>query len=170
MNRYTVLSKIVIVQRVASNSSPTKRVVALGASNTAGYGVGAEYAYPKCIAMLLRQREIDIEVINSGVSGNTTSEMLARLDRDVPAGTNVVLFQPGSNDDRRGIPVTVKEGNIATITERLRQRDIVVIRVAAAFEAVRPGNLQPDGIHYTKVGHALIARLLVDEVAKALGF
>jgi lysophospholipase L1-like esterase len=44
----------------------------------------------------------------------------------------------------------------------------VVIRVAAAFEAARPENLQPDGIHYTKEGHALIARLLADEVATAL--
>ena len=64
--------------------------------------------------------------------------------------------------------MAVRERNIATITERLRQRGIVVIRVAAAFETARLGNLQLDGIHYTKTGHALIARLLVDEVATAL--
>jgi acyl-CoA thioesterase-1 len=118
---------------------------------------------------LLRKRHLAVEVINSGVSGDTTGEMLARLDRDVPAGTCVVLFQPGSNDERRGIPKAVRERNISSITARLRQREIVVIRVAVAFEAARQGNLQPDGIHYTKVGHALIARLLVDEVATALG-
>jgi acyl-CoA thioesterase-1 len=155
---------------MAGYSNTTRVVVALGASNTAGYGVGAEYAYPKCIERLLRKRQIAAEVINSGVSGNTTGEMLARLERDVPAGTCVVLFQPGSNDERRGIPVRVRERNIATITARLGKRGILVIRVAPAFETARLGNLQRDGIHYTKAGHALIARLLVDEVARALGF
>jgi hypothetical protein len=58
--------------------------------------------------------------------------MLGRLDRDIPDGTCVVLFQPGSIDERLGIPVSVTVRNIATITERLRQRHIVVIRVAAA--------------------------------------
>jgi acyl-CoA thioesterase-1 len=154
---------------MASDSNTTPLVVALGASNTAGYGVGVEHAYPACIERLLRERKIAVEVINSGVSGNTTGEMLVRLDRDIPAGTCVVLFQPGSNDERLGIPGSVRERNIATITERLRQREIVVIRVAAAFEAARLGNLQPDGIHYTKAGHALIARLLVEAVAAALG-
>jgi len=86
----------------------------------------------------------------------------------VPAGTCVVLFQPGSNDERSGISVAVRERNIATITARLRQREIVVIRVAAAFEAARQGNLQPDGIHYTQTGHALIAKLLADKVATVL--
>jgi acyl-CoA thioesterase I len=155
---------------MASFSSSTQLIVALGASNTAGYGVGVEHAYPACIERLLRQREINVEVINSGVSGNTTGDMLFRLDQDVPAGTNLVLLQPGSNDERLGVSAAVREGNIETITERLRRREITVIRVAAAFDAARLGNLQPDGIHYTKAGHALIARLLADEVATALGF
>jgi acyl-CoA thioesterase-1 len=72
---------------MASYSNATRLIVALGASNTAGYGVGAEYAYPKCIERLLRKRHIAAEVVNSGVSGNTTGEMLARLERVVPAGT-----------------------------------------------------------------------------------
>lgn len=143
-------------------------IVALGASNTAGYGVGADNAYPAQIECLLQARGIASSVSNAGISGNTTGEMLARLDEAVPPGTRVVLLQPGSNDERRGIPEAERERNIQAMTARLRARGIGVIRVAAAFAAVPPGNLQPDGIHYTEVGHALIARLLVDEVAAAL--
>ena len=144
------------------------RVVALGASNTAGYGVGLENAYPAVIERLLRARGLDVSVENAGVSGHTTGEMLARLDASVLGGTQVVLFQPGSNDVRRGLGDEVRERNIATIQDALTARGIHVIRVAAAFEAVRPGNLQADGIHYTVAGHARIAQLLVDDVMAVL--
>lgn len=144
-------------------------VVALGASNTAGYGVGEVNAYPAALERLLRSRGLAVQVVNAGVSGHTTGQMLARFDASVPPETLVVLFQPGSNDARTGLPPEVRERNIATIQARLRARDIRVIRVAAAFEAARVGNLQADGIHYTKAGHARIAELLVDEVEAALG-
>ncbi len=143
-------------------------IVALGASNTAGYGVGADRAFPAVIERLLAERGIAVRLLNAGISGNTTAEMLARLDRDVPAGTEVVLFQPGSNDERLGIPASERQGNIAVITARLITRGIRVIRVARAFEIARPGHLQPDGIHYTAPGHQRIAALLIDEVAAAL--
>ncbi len=143
-------------------------VVALGASNTAGYGVGVENAFPHVLEQLLRARGVEAKVLNSGMSGNTTGQMLARLDEAVPAGTKVVVLQPGSNDARLGISETVREQNITMIVAALRKRDIGVVRVAAAFEAVRHGNLQTDGIHYTEAGHALIAGRLVDDVARAL--
>lgn len=144
-------------------------IVALGASNTAGYGVGADKAFPAEIERLLRGRGIEACVSNAGISGNTTQQMLDRLDTAVPEGVRVVLFQPGSNDERLGYPPEVRERNIGIITGRLTARRIAVIRVAKAFEEARPGNLQADGVHYTAAGHALIARLLVGEVAAALG-
>lgn len=143
-------------------------IVALGASNTAGYGVGEGRAYPAQIERMLLERGHRVRVVNQGVSGQPTGEMLARLDSAVPAGTRIVLFQPGSNDERLGIPGAVRESNISAITNRLEARGISVIRAAAAFEAARPGNLQADGIHFTAAGHAMIARLLVDQVAAAL--
>lgn len=144
-------------------------IVALGASNTAGYGVGAALAYPAVVERLLRDRGTAIEVKNAGICGNTTTAMLARLDRDVPEGTQVVLFQPGSNDERRGLGTVVREHNIGLIQDRLAARGIAVVRVAAAFEAARAGNLQADGIHFTERGHALVAELLIDRVWGALG-
>ena len=132
-------------------------VVALGASNTAGYGVGREAAYPACIERLLRSRGLDVSLRTAGIAGDTTAGMLARLERDVPAATRVVLFQPGGNDARLGVPEAERERNIVAIQNRLGARGIAVIRVAAAFEAARAGNLQTDGVHFTPDGHAAIA-------------
>lgn len=143
-------------------------IVALGASNTAGYGVGAAVAYPAIIGRLLQQRGLAVTVHNAGISGNTTGEMRARLATVVTPSTRVVLFQPGSNDERLGIAAEVREDNIRAISEVLEARGIVVIRVAAAFAAARSGHLQADGVHYTAEGHRRIAALLVDQVAAAL--
>ncbi len=143
-------------------------IAALGASNTAGYGVERDQAYPAALEKLLLARGLDVRIYNAGISGNTTGEMLARLDEAVPPGIRVVLFQPGSNDARRGIPDIERERNIRTITERLAARGIPVVRVAAAFAAARVAHLQTDGVHFTRAGHAMIGELLVDPVAGAL--
>lgn len=143
-------------------------IVALGASNTAGYGVGADRAYPAQLEALLKMHGLLVTVRNAGISGNTTGEMRARLGSVLTPTTQVVLFQPGSNDERLGIAAETRETNIRAITSELQRRGIAVIRVAEAFAAARSGNLQPDGIHYTADGHRRIAELLVDEVAAAL--
>lgn len=149
-------------------ATPEPLIVALGASNTAGYGVGMTNAYPAVIERLLHERGMPARIHNAGISGNTTGEMLARLNSVIPIGTRIVLFQPGSNDARIGISEAERERNIETITTRLQRRGIAVIRVAAACEAARSANLQPDGIHYTATGHEEIAARLVDEVEAAL--
>lgn len=143
-------------------------IVALGASNTAGYGVGSALAYPAVVQELLRARGLTVTVHNAGISGSTTSQMLSRLEALLTPATRVALFQPGSNDERLGIPAKVREDNIVVITKALLSRGIDVIRVAEAFAAAREGNLQDDGVHYTANGHRRIAELLVDQVAAAL--
>jgi acyl-CoA thioesterase-1 len=75
--------------------------VALGASNTFGKGVSRGQAYPAQLEVLLRARGISVHVVNAGINGNTTGEMLARLDSAVPKGTRVVILQPGGNDRRK---------------------------------------------------------------------
>lgn len=143
-------------------------IVALGASNTAGYGVGADHAFPAVLERLLRERGVFARVVNAGNAGQTTGEMLARMERDIPAGTALVVFQPGSNDIRKGLGEAVRERNIEIFQGRLKERGIPVVRVAAAFAAARDGNLQADGVHYTARGHELIAALILDEVVAML--
>src|SRR5262245_51915235 len=71
------------------------RIVALGASNTAGTGVGKSAAWPARLQALLKARGVNATVLNAGIHGDTTGGMLARLDRAVPPGTRLVILQPG---------------------------------------------------------------------------
>jgi len=90
---------------IAALAQPQPRltIFALGASNTEGCGVSAAEAYPAKLQALLSTRGIDAAVINAGIAGDTTGGMLARLERAVPAGTHLVILQPGTNDERMGL-------------------------------------------------------------------
>lgn len=137
-------------------------IVAIGASNTAGWGVGTDQAYPALLQQMLRERGYDAHVANAGVSFSTTSGMLKRLDRAVPVGTSIVILQPGGNDTRFFGTKTQREKNIAAIVERLRARHIRVI----VFEndVVPHNQLQWDRIHFTRKGHATAAVYLLRQV------
>lgn len=143
-------------------------IVALGASNTAGYGVGPHEAFPAVLARSLSERSFAVDMRNAGVPGRTTGEMLTTLEKTVPVGTGLVIFQPGSNDLRRGISQNVRELNIAAIHNRLAARGILVFRVAHAFAVASVAHLQADGVHFTPSGHRVIAEQIVDDIAAAL--
>jgi acyl-CoA thioesterase-1 len=145
------------------------QVVCLGASNTAAHSVSAQEAYPAQLEALLRAKGYAGHVANEGVSGDTTASMLSRLDRAVPAGTRVVVLQPGGNDARRGVPGE-REGNVADIVERLKGRQIAVVMVENQMlgALVRQG-YGTDGIHLTATGYHLLALQLLPDVARALG-
>src|SRR6476660_1490835 len=80
------------------------RIVAIGASNTHGFYVGNEGAYPAKLQALLRAKGIDAQVTNAGVPFETTGLMLRRIDKDVPDGTDIVILEPGGNDKRFLVP------------------------------------------------------------------
>ena len=75
------------------------RIVALGDSNTAGFGVARQEAFPAQLETLLRTTGYDAQVLSAGISGDTTSGMLARLDSAAPPGTQIVIVQGGYNTD-----------------------------------------------------------------------
>jgi acyl-CoA thioesterase-1 len=145
----------------------TVRIVCLGASNTEGYGVAPEQSYPARLAALLAARGIAARVLNAGISGDTTTGMLARLDREVPEGTALVVFQPGINDLH---DVARREANIAEIERRLSARAIRIIRLDNTIIRALPANVQAaDRIHLTAEGYALLAEAMLPKVLAALG-
>ena len=102
-------------------------IVALRDSNTAGFGVRRDQAFPAYLERMLRAAGHDVQVWNAGVSGDTFDRMLARLDRYVPDGMRVVILQGGYNDLlRRNDPVWIA-GYIQAIVSRLRARQIDVV-------------------------------------------
>jgi acyl-CoA thioesterase-1 len=116
------------------------RLVALGDSLTAGYGLSQEAAFPAVLERALKARGYNVEVANAGVSGDTASAGLDRLDWSVPDGTDGVIVELGANDMLRGVDPAVPRRAIDTIVERLKQRGIPVM-LAGVFAS---RNLGPD--------------------------
>lgn len=140
-------------------------VVAIGASNTSGFGVGEAAAYPARLEEILRGCGWDVQVVNAGVAFETTRGMLARIDSDVPDGTRAVIIQPGGNDRRFFVSRERRAANIAAMTARLRQRGIPAIVYDPVFP---PEAYQWDRIHLTAERHALIAGELAPQVGRLL--
>jgi acyl-CoA thioesterase-1 len=141
------------------------RIVAVGASNTWGWGVIDQNAFPARLQALLRAKGIEAYVNSAGVIGDTTAGMLRRIDYAAPDGTKLVILQPGGNDLRFFGTGEQREANIAAIERRLRERGIKVIVFDPIFS---PGYFSFDGIHFTSAAHAQIAADLAPLVTAAL--
>jgi acyl-CoA thioesterase-1 len=116
------------------------RIVALGDSLTAGYGLPADAAFPAKLERALAAKGIAAEIANAGVSGDTTSGGLARLDWSIPDGTEAVILELGANDALRGIDPRLTRNALEAMLARLAARHIPVL--LAGMRA--PRNLGPD--------------------------
>ncbi|HLM42046.1 MAG TPA: arylesterase [Microvirga sp.] len=116
------------------------RLVVLGDSLTAGYGLPQEAAFPAVLERALKAKGYRVEIANAGVSGDTSSGGLDRLDWSVPDGTDGVIVELGANDMLRGLDPAVPRRAIGAIVERLKARNIPVM--LAGMYASR--NLGPD--------------------------
>jgi acyl-CoA thioesterase I len=105
----------------------TIRLVALGDSLTAGYGLPENAALPTVLERTLKARGHKVEIVNAGVSGDTASAGLDRLDWSVPDGTDGVILALGANDMLRGLNPAIPRQAIDTIIERLKARNIPVM-------------------------------------------
>ncbi len=141
----------------------TLNIVAIGASNTTGFGVGAQNAYPALLQALLRKKGIDANVTNAGVNGDVTAGMLSRLDAAVPKGTDIVILQPGGNDLRFFGTKAARTANVAAMTARLRARGIRVIVYDP--DPIPPDFYQWDHIHFNAAAHAKIAATLAAQIS-----
>jgi acyl-CoA thioesterase-1 len=103
------------------------KIVAFGDSLTAGYGLPANEAFPAKLQQALAGRGIKVEIVNAGVSGDTTSGGLARLDWSVPADTDAVILELGANDAMRGVDPAVTRKALDEILQRLKHRGTPVL-------------------------------------------
>jgi acyl-CoA thioesterase-1 len=103
------------------------RIVGFGDSLMAGYQLDAGQSFPEKLEAALKARGHDVTVANAGVSGDTTSAGLSRLDWSVPDDTDLVILELGANDMLRGIAPELTEKNLTAMIERLKERGIPVI-------------------------------------------
>jgi acyl-CoA thioesterase I len=103
------------------------KIVVLGDSLVAGLGLPADAAFPARLEQVLKAKGLAVEVANAGVSGDTASGGLARLDWSVPDGTDAVILELGANDMLRGIDPKVTRAALEEIVRRLVARRIAVL-------------------------------------------
>ncbi len=103
------------------------QLVGFGDSLMAGYQLAPNESYTAQLEVALKQRGHNVVVANAGVSGDTTSAGLSRVDWSVPDGTDGVILELGANDALRGIPPEQTEKNLDAIITRLKERGIPVL-------------------------------------------
>src|SRR6266478_2821763 len=107
-------------------AQPVKMVV-LGDSLSAGLGLSGPAAFPARLQKALKDKGIDVDMINAGVSGDTSSGGRDRLDWSVPGGTEAVIVELGANDALRGTDPAVTRAALSDIVSRLKARKIAVM-------------------------------------------
>jgi acyl-CoA thioesterase I len=122
-----------------AQSRPLK-VVALGDSLTAGYGLPANAAFPSVLQGALKAKGITVEMINAGVSGDIAQGGLDRLDWSIPAGTDAVIVELGANDSLRGLDPAQTKQALEGIVTRLKAKGMAVMLAGM----IAPPNLGPD--------------------------
>lgn len=128
----------------------TDDIVAFGDSLIAGHELGPGESFPDRLEKVLRERGHDVAVANAGVSGDTTSGGLARLDWSVPEDTDIVILELGANDMLRGLSPDATEDNLDAMIAQLKERGVRVLLAgmlaapnlgddyAQAFDAIYP--------------------------------
>lgn len=134
------------------------RIVGFGDSLMAGYGLDPGESFPEKLESALRAKGHDVVIVNAGVSGDTTSGGLARLDWSIPENTELVILELGANDMLRGVAPATVEKNLDAMLEKLTRKDVAVLlagmRAApnlgpdyqAAFDSIFPRLAQKHGV------------------------
>jgi acyl-CoA thioesterase I len=116
----------IVTARAPAAERPV-HIVAFGDSLTAGFGLRGNEAFPAVLQRALAARGVAAEIANAGVSGDTASGGLARLDWSVPDGTDAVILELGANDALRGLDPAVTRKALDAILTRLKARNIPVL-------------------------------------------
>ena len=196
----------VMVQVASAEAAPVK-ILALGDSLTAGFGLPPGQGFVPQLQKALKDSGIDAEVQDGGVSGDTTAGGLARLDWALAENPKVVIVELGANDALRGLDPAQARSNLSAILAKLtaQHRGVILAGMLAppnlgsdygvAFNAIypdlarqygvvlypffldgvaaNPALNQPDGLHPTAAGVAIIVKRLLPSlrqvIAKAEG-
>lgn len=179
------------------------RIVALGDSLTAGLGVAPSDSFPEQLQRALKAKGIAAEVINAGVSGDTSGAALQRLDWAVPPGADAAIVELGANDALRGIDPKLTRAALEKLLGRLQAKGLAVMiagmkapsnwgeAYTQEFDRIYPelaqstGSLlypffldgvamstdlnQPDGLHPTAKGVAVIVARIMPKVEELIG-
>jgi acyl-CoA thioesterase-1 len=122
-----ILVLMVALMTAAPALAQPVKVVVLGDSLSAGLGLSAADAFPAKLQKALKDKGIDVAIMNAGVSGDTASGGRDRLDWSVPNGTEAVIVELGANDALRGTDPAITRSALSDIVSRLKARGVAVL-------------------------------------------
>ena len=140
-----IISLVLIASAYASDPI---RILAIGDSLIAGYGLKPEEGFTAQLENALSDKSYTVQIVNSGISGDTTSGGLARIDWVLSDPYSAVILNLGSNDAFRAVPVDLVKQNLIDILERIQSRNLPVLLAGA----MAPRNLGPE---YSKAFDAI---------------
>jgi acyl-CoA thioesterase I len=129
-------------------------IVAIGDSLTAGFGLAESESFPAKLEAALKEQGRNVTVVNAGVSGDTVSAALARLDWALPPNASAVIVELGGNDALQGLPPAKIETALAKILERLKAKGLPVL--IAGMES--PRNMGKDYVDQFRAIYADLAQ------------
>src|SRR5882762_1882044 len=124
------------------SSRPARTILVLGDSIAAGYGLDGHEAFPALLQKKVEQTGWNFEVVNAGVSGDTSAGGLRRIDWVLKRKCDVLILELGGNDGLRGLPVNAMQQNLQTIIDRARAKYPQVQILIAGMQM--PPNLGAD--------------------------
>lgn len=114
---FAALLALALTNYTTSACAEPIKIVAIGASNTAGSAVGAGSAYPAVLQRMLRAKGYDVTIENKGVYGDTSAGILSRVDSAITPGTKIVIFDAGGGNDKDTGAAAQTAGNKARIEQ-----------------------------------------------------
>lgn len=163
MNKFKILrcgaaaflaSCVLAAATIGAAAKPVE-IVAFGDSLTAGLGLGPGESFPEQLEAALKARGHDVTVANAGVSGDTSTDGLARVEWSVPTEADIVIVELGANDALRGIDPAVTRKALSEIIAKLTGRGQAVLLAGM----LAPPNLGDD---YAKAFNAIYRDLAAE--------
>lgn len=142
-----------------------RTILFLGTSLTAGLGLDPDSAYPQRIQLLINAAGLPYQVVNAGVSGETSAGLLRRLDWVLKRPADVVIVETGANDGLRGLPISATSTTIGSVLDRIRRDRPTATLLLVQMEA--PPNM---GQEYTRAFGAMFPTLAKEHGATLLPF
>jgi acyl-CoA thioesterase-1 len=166
LGKALLVMQIGIASFCISVDAASAQIVALGASNTAGYGLSPSQSFPAQLQAMLQAKGSTTKVINAGISGDTSAGILSRIGSAVPEGTRIVILSVfARNDNRAGVTPAEHQANIVSIERQLRSRGMRIINANGLIQsAIKAGMVQGDGVHLTAEGCRRVAMGLIGSV------
>lgn len=149
---YAAMAAFIVAGAVMPSAAQACRVSILGDSLTAAYGIAVEDGFPAQLERALRAEGFDCDVLDAGVSGDTSAGGLARLDWMLADRPSHVILELGANDGLRGLPTDQMETNLEAIITRLQAEGLPVLLTGM----LPPPNL---GKGYTKAFSSVFQNL-----------